>query len=1221
MPKQVNLLPNLRVDIPDFSQQTSGLSIGGQKHLLERAIQANYPAIVDGFRVEVAPQGSAPRMLTVYNGIGFDRSGAILNNEDDYAASRSITLPANGTFYVEVELVTNASDPDARGFWDPTYSNGTDTPSGDTLPKGREFNENVATRLTPDWRIVSPVSTTGFEINTNPDSVRIPVAQLTVSGLVISGASTTPWRSVLRETLTASSTKAKFFDTRGMPDTFTLRLDPGGFDEEDVNVTANDRENSILTLSSAPGFEHPAGERGAVQAPTPAQFVVQGTTADKRPRMFQGDVDRGHLVNLNPQSNVAGGTSERERSDQQISSLKAYVDFLSAQLRELKFGHFTQVGTGGTPPPFSDFDTRHSYWDSAGGVLGARTNTISVGNGTTSWGDYNLEQYLEENVGSVASDMFQAVTNQLNFSMNIGGSAGGGVVFLKRGVYEVDGTAFTSSNLTLIGEGRDETIVNITGTFPFLDIDGGSTLTLKDLTIIRSTGTSAYAINFTAGRFIAENCRIGGLSGSIAGGSLKDVVIGDSETPVTASISDMVWENVDVTCVSTSALHVAWNSASVFNSVFKRCSFTSSGTAINVMCYLGSVSSVTFERCFFDVAATDKIGIYITSDISTTTFRDCDLSGSASAADFTIASVFRVGFENCTLSHGFNNSTALKLGTGAEYVWVRGCYCVQGGSYTGGQQSGAISGTNASKIWIEDCDFFDNDKAINLTAPTQVRIKNNNFRSGSVPGRFAINFPTGSITHVLIEGNRFIDYTADATDVKVINIQDTSGKSAVASLQIRGNTFRNIGGTTSARDNTRCVDLTNVSTSSLAYGVVITENYFDNVQAKTTLYAITGSYLANARVSGNHFVFVGTATSTLTAFGAIRLTDTAGCVVEGNLLDGIGNDNVAASGDAIIHVNKTEADPGSTRNHVVISNNVLHFIRPNGILAAGIRLTNVGSHATITGNVVDLSTLGVGIKIDDADTGADNPQIYNLTIANNTITGGNNATFGMHIIFGRNTAFVGGRIAVSGNAISDCLRGIIVSGANARARGIALTGNNIYTSLDGGGIYLSFCEGFTINGNQIQIINTAGTACIGISVENCLFGTVTGNNVIVTNNDATSIGIDVHQEDNHGITVSGNTVRYGNNATAIASFGIWVPDDVSNSGTVVFCASNTVIKDTAGSGTGISIRRIGDTDGMTVDNKARAQTRAQGLAIPESTDFTPLVPADFAEIGLNFRVD
>lgn len=149
MTKRFLPLPNERVLIVDWEAATSELAQGLANLHNSLIFEDKFARVLDGFRVEITDQTVAPGQFTVHNGRALDRDGQLVTNETDVDASRSLTLGANATYYVEVEFVISASDVDARPFWDPTYSNGAD-PSGDVRPPGREVSVNVSTRLTPD---------------------------------------------------------------------------------------------------------------------------------------------------------------------------------------------------------------------------------------------------------------------------------------------------------------------------------------------------------------------------------------------------------------------------------------------------------------------------------------------------------------------------------------------------------------------------------------------------------------------------------------------------------------------------------------------------------------------------------------------------------------------------------------------------------------------------------------------------------------------------------------------------------------------------------------------------------------------------------------------------------------------------------------------------------------------------------------------------------------
>lgn len=597
MPKSSNLLPNLRLDIPDLVAQTKDHAAGLQNLTAEQLLADGFPVTAEGFRVAISDQSASPRELTVVNGAAVRRDGVVVNNEDDLDAARTVTLPANGTYYIEVERIESESDADARAFWDPTYSNGTDT-SGDTIPPGREFDQTVATRLTPDWQIVSPVSTTDFEVNTNPNTAKIPVAIITVSGGVIAGGTTSPLQSVIAEDIASSATSVTLLNTRAMPASFTLRLDPGGVNQEDVAVSANDQANGILTIGATTNA-HVAGVRAQVAGGTPAEYLIErqspevptSGTEDARSMLFRGSEARGAVL-VTDQT----GTGD-DRADLNLENLKRYVDFLAGQLLELKTGTMDASTAGNAAPP-SAFPASPRYFHNYGGVAGARAYTVSVGDGVNSFGDFNALQS-----GSAQAAIQAALTV-------------GGTVYIKTGNYDITTTELVidNDNVILIGDGPGNTRIRATdaGGASALLLENCADIQIKDLSLlVFGTGTATHAVQVTGtmGRTYISNCFIDGIDAT--GDVATDWIIADSKLQAPSTFSAA--ENLVVKGT--------------------KFPFAASETALTLdtVC-----DQIQIDNCEFLQSATnsslDAVGLQVDSainlDVVGCTFRDCD-SGAA----------------------------------------------------------------------------------------------------------------------------------------------------------------------------------------------------------------------------------------------------------------------------------------------------------------------------------------------------------------------------------------------------------------------------------------------------------------------------------------------------------------------------------------------------------------------------------------------------------------
>ena len=158
--------PAERLDLNDMLHATSEFPrdvtrLNNKSLLLDRR-----PRVLRGFRIEVPDQGTYKGRIVVHNGIGINRDGQILHNEEVLTTSRTVTLEvASKAYYIEIEFVEQEASADSRAFWDPTVDQLTD-PSGDQRPDGQEFSQNVSTRKVWDWKVVSPITTSATTVYT-----------------------------------------------------------------------------------------------------------------------------------------------------------------------------------------------------------------------------------------------------------------------------------------------------------------------------------------------------------------------------------------------------------------------------------------------------------------------------------------------------------------------------------------------------------------------------------------------------------------------------------------------------------------------------------------------------------------------------------------------------------------------------------------------------------------------------------------------------------------------------------------------------------------------------------------------------------------------------------------------------------------------------------------------------------------------------------------------
>lgn len=747
MPKSLKVHSGERIDIVDFVQGANTYTQETQKHLLERSWIDRRGRILDGFRVRIEDQSLNPGLITVYNGNAVDRSGQLINNEDSPNDSRSITLlGVSTTFYVEIEFTSVESDTDARFFWDPTVPN---TPPE---PDGSEFALNVATRISPDWKVL--VNTVGFQQSTNPNSVRVPVCILTTDGTnqvatgVNPGLTLVQPASVLESDIALGVNSLRVIDARIMPTApFSVTIDVGGALSENRIVTAVDRVNGILTISVATANAHQAGS--IVRATTGNVYLVADNRdpsstsphPDPAQRVWQANELRGSALT---QSKETFGV----RDDLNLRSLKDEIDFLSAQLREMKFGH-PRPDVVSTAPPVL-FATRPRYFDRAGSIQGAKTNTVSIGNGTTTFGDFN----------GTDDTPFNNAVNALPVT--------GGTIFVKAGTYNFAKPLTLGKPVRIVGvHANAVNLVNDFALGPLFYVSANAQM--DNLTLSIGTGLDLTLDVITSVFVSFTNCVVAGtvrLSGAIAPSiraykcAFSAATLG---TGIIASTGGAVLTFSEfISCSFVNA--VGWVLGTPCNNVhFKSCLLASVATLVTSGAS-DTVTDLTFGQCNVTVTATMlfSTGNQVFSRVRVTDNQISSLNLSANQAICLFSSAVGVSefaFNNnyVTIS-GVTGTDAANPGsvvstvanTSIRDVRVEGNYVTF--------PVPAVPGTNWSVLYVSD--------ATN-TQSSDVFIRNNKaFRSNSLVrfGSIATNSAGGNY---VIEGNYHDNAGATATAVGI----------------------------------------------------------------------------------------------------------------------------------------------------------------------------------------------------------------------------------------------------------------------------------------------------------------------------------------------------------------------------------------------------------------------------------------------------------------------
>lgn len=1187
MAKKVRWIPNLRVDIPDIEQGTHGYGDEVDKEKNTRFIKDSYPRISDGFRVEIADQGTNPGQFTIVNGYAFDQSGQPINNENDFIASRSATLSADATYYVEIQFTENESDIDGRGFWDPRFDNGLD-PSGDPRPDGREFARNVSTRNTLDWQIVTPISTTDFEINTVPNSTRIPVAILTRSGGVITGVSTTPARTVLLEPAAILDTTIRVVDSRIFPDSFTLDLDITP-DDETITVNANDRENGILTLASGLTKSHLAGARcvnGTVSPPvflnerTTPSPVIPSTDGDARPKFWQGNEETGYALSQDQYSNTGF-------SDLQTRKLKDYVDFLAAQIREIKFGSGRASDIGNLGPP-STFAAAPRYYERSGGIVSGRGFFVSVGDGVNTWGDFNTTQ------SGSAQAALQAAIDSLPTE--------GGIVYIKRGTYDITTTTLTiNKNCLIYGDGKDATLIRSTdagGTAAVTAGGAGLVIGLEKLTITTGPGGTAshnlILLGADPGSTI-KDCAIEGINSSVVVQQIEFsncVITNNSQNQNTlqGKFLEALWLNCEISALNATNTTLNVSLTESTNCTFSNCTFIPSTTTQDFMFAIDATSNrITVDNCRIQDQGGSTTGPFFSGASGATNIRILDTQFDQDGGVGTFTGCSDVWLTGCEVRFDQNLTGAVFTSSCAR-ITIADCLFTQD-TTTGAAGTGVcLDFTSATQVSVSNCLFIDADIGIQFNSLEGFNITNCQIR-GVTPSRGRVGiladgtapvFRDATISNCLFKELQI----PTATNYGGIFINTGAGAANIQDIQINNCTFSEVG----------------VSGGTNSYGINIDPNggsrinlninncAFTLIECDTISHAISIDSFVTVNICNNQFRSIGTFSTTGSARGIIVNTATE-LVITGNQFKTIGNSSSGA-GSSVIKTGTSGLSEGEMETAIISNNTVDLFSGTSSSVNVVFDITETFEKLTISGNVINPPNVVTGIRAIFVEGGATGgPDISDITITNNVIVG----QYSQPIQLDLNdaTADQDGRVCVSNNVINGF--------------------DNIGIQIDGAGI--ASTKNITVNNNTIFSTQNSVT---GIRVQNLALFTAVGNNIRFLTGTGTMLGI-------HAIlnvdtfSVTGNVVNI--TPSAGGAFGI----DMSSGGEGVICGNHVLMSGTA-STIGINAtspqfvagnvaEAISGTANIQGTAFSRARKDSDGDGNPDNTSLANLA----ADIGLNYR--
>jgi hypothetical protein len=1135
MPKELQVHANERVDIPDFDRAASDYTSEKVAFDAERRLLDRRSRVLEGFRITIEDQTATAGQITVHNGTALDRDGNTLYDEDQQTASVTLTLTgATTTFYLEVELVEVDTDTDARNFWDDTFDNG-----GGGVPDGKEFGLSVVTRRTPTWRVVQPVSTTAFASTADPDSLLIPLAIFTTDGSNIIDGTSTPGlvqvdaASVIEEDRPSGTTFVRVFDSRLLGiigDDVVLSF--GTASAETVTLTANDTTNGIIEFA-ATANAHSAG--GIVQKTGTGRLMREKTdpndaTAhpDSTPRLFQGDEIRGSALAQSKES-LTG------RDDLNVRSQKDHNDLVISLLRELKFGSLRSDSVSQAPP--ATFSTTPRYFDAAGGVQGARGYTVSVGNGTTSFGDFNG-------------------TNQVPFVAAVAAlPSTGGSIYVKEGTYTFASKLVLDRPVTFVGETLATTSLEIGAVAdPLIEVDTGATeVGFRDITLSQLAGSTDNVlsviddgdllsfervsisfgnINVSAGTGVVSfKANRLTLAGNVGGGGVACLNVVSTRN-LQGHITDsgiIGLAGLDLIRATISGLYIE-NTALLGDETGEAC--------IHI---LGASDRLTLNRVRFTgtqmITRTGSVGMTDLSINNCTIVSHTDTTGLLPMFDFyDLNDSWISGVVGTT---GYSSSGSgdppevfLVENTGSGVV-IENCQIT-------GQSAEFVRGIFvdlAGPVWIRGNSFTDMHRAIDLdgalagfvtdnvltssgangisgirviAAPTSIQIRGNDIRTGSGVDSFGIQFNNGAavwlevdiqhnsiltgsattttseskaisldgiIASVSISENQISAVGAGSAEVRGVHITSDIQLGAVCS--INNNRFRDIGNNTAAVQ-ARAINVL----SPDVYQLTINNNTIDDVDTTVNDPAISvgfSSACEGLQICNNNLNSVGG--SGAVAAGAIQITSSGGDLINALICSNTIDLQDAASGDVtgvrIVLIGT------STNENLSICDNI---IRCNdgtvrGIQVIGTTTAATFQNVTVKGNQIQELAATLPSQIGGID-------LYGA-------------------IFVR--ALISNNIVHEGN-FDDSRCGIRLGGGNTSGTDCIVSNNIIRSAAggdrsanDGSGIYVDDIDNISVCNNTVQwCVENAGSVH-GIRLIDCTAGGIISGNTVMPDNSSTGV--------------------------------------------------------------------------------------------------------------------
>lgn len=1182
MPKKIMAHANERIDLGDFLRAANDYTKESVAFNVERSVLDRRSRVLDGFRVEIADQTSNPGQITIYNGNAFDRDGVHLNNEEQANAAKTITLSgASQTFYIEIEFTETESDSDSRAFWDPTFDQTAPTPDG------KEFSINATTRKTPDWQIVTPVSTAGFDAATNPDSTKVPLMVLVTDGSNIidttapgSGFTQVFASTVLESDVSSGVAEIRVLDARLFPDTGTFNLDVGGASAEGpFTITSVDRVNGIIQFAGGPTAS--AHLAGAIvrMASGVAQFVPERVAAtesltsptqpDVSRRLYQADEVRGSGL-------AASKETYGDRDDTQIRSLKDHVDFLSAQIRELKFGALRPDDISEAPP--ATFSATPRYYEPAGGVQGARHHTVSIGNGTTSFGDFN----------GTDETPFVAAMAAL--------PASGGTVYVKAGTYTFSASLSITKPVRFIGESGAAAVVLAVGAIaaPLMTTSSnGDSIGFSHMQLSQAAASTDTLISVSADSTILTMHDVT-LTGNI------DVVAGVGNVTLFFDRVVQIAKTGGGSVAAINSLSSRLISGTIRDSLISSTIIDGFRGTFSDFQIVGSriLGGTVGEACFHVLSSSGRISIrdsrvqgsqvftYTgTPTVDTLVIDNVELVGHAATSGLGLLEFYaledskisrlRVPASVLTFSGTTSGSPGaiIRVDNSGDAIHITDCEVIcDGTDFINVVDVTTAVSTNYGQVWVSNCYFKDFFTGVKQRGTGDVHVVDSVLETDTSNSSIGVEIGVAGVGGRFTIANNTI-HVGNGASAKCVSLVGTGA--AIWEGTISDNQF-------SGGDS--------ISTSSTCYGVevidavlniVISGNIFRNLSSATGAIchgvSLTGRILSNGQLSvvNNQFNAIGDVNSNEAIAIYINSSDslynTHVCnnviadvnstgnwpAIEVTVANHIYNLQVSrntivdsggtGTGTAVGLIDITQTDT-TTREveHIHVCDNDMNHTGQGGNGGVFMHLANttVARFIEVSGNSFQASaTSERGIFLSSASS---QPSYFGVNVSENVLDDFASTLGGLRGCI-ELTDGLFSRVNVSNNVIrestfDDSRLGIYIIGAAGGGSQVTVNANTLVgqsgtrlTPNDAAGIHVENCDGISITSNLVEWTVENSGSFHGIRITDCLGGVISGNYVLPDAGAAAEIFADGGSTDR--LHASGNVVGNSVNNGTISLAG------------------------------------------------------------------------------------